>query len=152
MPALFALIQHSALLHNATLREGEMLFANLDDIHVLCDPDRVAEIFLQVRHALHHAEEIQIDLGKTKFWNGAAIKQDLDLKSRSGLADKEGSLCNCWPCQCVASLHAPHAREHCLQDCAVWIEVGEGLCGMCDTLCSRTSGQSVLEWSGGPLH
>ena len=34
------------------LREGEMLFAYLDDIYVLCDPDRVEEIFVQVRKAL----------------------------------------------------------------------------------------------------
>ena len=75
MPALFALGQHSALLQiNVTLREGEMLFAHLDDIYVLCDPDRVAEIFLQVRHALHHAAGIQVNLGKTKVWNGAAVK------------------------------------------------------------------------------
>ena len=81
MPALFALGQHSALLQiNATLREGEMLFAYLDDIFVLCDPDRVAEIFLQVRHALHHAAGIQVNLGKTKVWNGAAVKpKDLHI-------------------------------------------------------------------------
>ena len=49
MPALYALGQHAALSQvNATLREGEMLFAYLDEIYVLCDPDRVAEIFVQV--------------------------------------------------------------------------------------------------------
>ena len=40
-----------------------MLFAYVDDIYVLCDLDRVAEIFLQVRHALHHAAGIQVNLG-----------------------------------------------------------------------------------------
>ena len=75
MPALYALGQHAALAQfNATLREGEMLFAYLDDTHVLCDPDRVAEIFVQVQHALFHQTGVQVNLGKTKVWNGAAVK------------------------------------------------------------------------------
>ena len=49
--------------------------AYFDDIYVLCDPDRVAEIFVQVRHALFHQAGIQVNLEKTKVWNGAAVKQ-----------------------------------------------------------------------------
>ena len=51
-----------------------MIFAHLDNIHVLCDPDRVAEIFVQVRHALFHQAGIQVNFGKTKVWNGAAVQ------------------------------------------------------------------------------
>ena len=39
MPALYALGQHAALTQvDASLHEGEMLFAFLDDIYILCDP------------------------------------------------------------------------------------------------------------------
>ena len=75
MPSFFALGQHAALVQvNATLREGEMLFANLDDIYVLCDPDRIAEIFVQIRHALFH------QTGKST-----------SAKPMKWLADKDGS-------------------------------------------------------------
>ena len=80
MPALYALGQHAALTQvQATLRDGEMLFVYLDDIYVLCDPSRVAEIFLQVKQSLFRSAGIQVNLGKTKIWNDAAIKpEDLD--------------------------------------------------------------------------
>ena len=46
MPALFALGQHNALV-TVQFRLGphERLFAFLDDIHVVCRPDRVLPIF-----------------------------------------------------------------------------------------------------------
>ena len=80
MPALYALGQHEALSQvHATLRQGELLFAYLDDIYVLCDPSRVAEIFLQVKLSLFRSAGIQVNLGKTKIWNSAGIKpEDLD--------------------------------------------------------------------------
>ena len=73
MPALCALGQHAALTQvDATSHQGEMVFAYFDDIHVLCDPSRVAEIFLQV--SWH-----PVNLGKTMVWNSAAIRpEDLD--------------------------------------------------------------------------
>ena len=85
MPALYALGQHAALTQvHATLRHGEMLFAYLDDIYVLCDPSRVAEIFLQVKQSLFRSAGIQVNLGKTEIWNNAAIKpKDLDTISHS---------------------------------------------------------------------
>ena len=85
-----------------------MLFANLDDIHVLCDPDRVAEIFLQVWHALHHAAGIQVNLGKTKVWNGAAIKpKDLhifELRLRKAKDLRRREVLWCWACQLGTAL------------------------------------------------
>ena len=53
---------------------GKMLFAYLDDICVLCDPGRVAEIVRQVQHALHRQTGTQVNLGKANVWNGAAVK------------------------------------------------------------------------------
>ena len=45
MPLLFSLGQHSALdAVISRLQEGERLFAFLDDLYVLCDPGRVAEV------------------------------------------------------------------------------------------------------------
>ena len=78
MPALCALGQHAAL-REVQATAGEMLFAYLDDIYVLCDLSRVAEIFLQVKQSLFRSAGIQVNLGKTKIWNDAAIKpKDLD--------------------------------------------------------------------------
>ena len=63
----------------ATPRQGEVLFAYLDDIYVLSDPSCVAEIFLQVKQSLFRSADIQVNLGKTKVGNNAAIKpEDLD--------------------------------------------------------------------------
>ena len=73
MPALFALGQHAALVHvDVSLHEGEMLFAFLDDIHILCDPSRVGEIFFQVKQSLARFAGVQVNLGKTKVWNRAS--------------------------------------------------------------------------------
>ena len=71
---------YSALLQiNATLREVRC-FSPTWTTYTCCDPGRVAEIFLQVRHARHHAVGIQVNLGKTKVWNGAAVKpKDLHI-------------------------------------------------------------------------
>ena len=75
MPALYALGQHEgSRTSQATLREGEMLFAYLDDICVLCDPDRVVEIFVQFGTPSSIKQAVQVNFGKTKVWNGAAVK------------------------------------------------------------------------------
>ena len=64
---------------HATLRQGEMLFAYLDDIYVFCDFSHVAKIFLQVQQSLFRSAGIQVNLGKSRVWNSAAIKpKDLD--------------------------------------------------------------------------
>ena len=80
MPALYALGQHAALTQmDASLHEGEMLFAFLDDICILCDPPRAGEIFLQVKQSLAWSAGVQVNLGKTKVWNRAATKpEDMD--------------------------------------------------------------------------
>eukprot|EP00969_Alexandrium_andersonii_P279157 12338598-Alexandrium_andersonii.AAC.1 len=46
MPALYALGQHSVLVEaNAQLHDGELLFAFLGDVYVLCAPERVGAVF-----------------------------------------------------------------------------------------------------------
>lgn len=75
MPALYALGQHPALVEvNAALREGELIFAFLDDIYVLSAPERVADIFHMVAAALERHAGIRVNLGKTKVWNAAGCK------------------------------------------------------------------------------
>eukprot|EP00973_Karenia_brevis_P032408 4469203-Karenia_brevis.AAC.1 len=74
MPALFALGQHPALVAaRATLREGEELFAFLDDIYVVCQPDRAKVIFDEVSRQLALNCGISVNLGKTRVWNKGGV-------------------------------------------------------------------------------
>ena len=68
MPALFALGQHRALVAvRERLRPDEHLLAFLDDIYIVCRPDRVVHIHAMLRaHLCHHAR-IQIHQGKTQL-------------------------------------------------------------------------------------
>ena len=46
MPLIFSLTLHPSLRSAAKLlREGEKIFAFLDDVHLVCTPDRVLEVF-----------------------------------------------------------------------------------------------------------
>ena len=75
MPLLFSLGQHSALLAiNAKLKEGESLFAFLDDLYVLCSPGRVREVHKVIQDELWGRANIQVHHGKTKVWNRAGVK------------------------------------------------------------------------------
>ena len=86
MPALFSIGQHPALVAvQALLKEGEFIFAYLDDIYVLCDPGRVTEIFMLVVAELKRHAGIDVNLGKTKVWNRANEKP-LNVDSISGAA------------------------------------------------------------------
>ena len=70
MPLLFSLGQHSALdAVISRLQEGERLFAFLDDLYILCDPGRVAEVHTILEEELWRHARIQIHQGKTKIWN-----------------------------------------------------------------------------------
>ena len=79
--ALYALGQHAALTHvDASLHEGGMLFAFLDDIYILCDPSRVSEIFSSMSNSRSPGWRVsKMNLGQTKVWNRAATRpEDLD--------------------------------------------------------------------------
>ncbi len=80
MPALFALGQHPALVNvRATLREGEALFAFLDDIYVVSEPERAKSIFEEVGRQLQAHCGISVNLGKTRVWNrGGTRPQGFD--------------------------------------------------------------------------
>ena len=81
MPLLFALAIHDALADVAELlRPGEDVCAFLDDVYVLCKPERTREIFDMLRHALRNTAGIDFHLGKTRVWNRAG-------EVPSGIAD-----------------------------------------------------------------
>ena len=74
MPLLFSLGQQRALRAIAgQLKDGERLFAFLDDLYVSCQPARVAEIHRVMRIELWTHSKISIHHGKTKLWNKAGI-------------------------------------------------------------------------------
>ena len=75
MPLLFSLGQHSAMLGiNAGLAEGESLFAFLDDLYVLCSPERVKEVHSLIKQQLWSVANIQVHQSKTKVWNRAGVE------------------------------------------------------------------------------
>ena len=70
MPLLFCLGQHSALSAVvAGLQEGERLFAYLDDLYVVCKPDRAGAVHDLLRVHLWDNCRISFHAGKTKVWN-----------------------------------------------------------------------------------
>ena len=60
MPALFALGQHPAL------RSSEMTIAFLDDVYVVCSPDRVSAIFGFLQNVWFLHPSIRVHHGKTR--------------------------------------------------------------------------------------
>ena len=70
MPLLFSLGMHSALVAiNAKLKEGERLFAFLDDVYVTCTPARVLPVFQLLEAELYNKAHISVHQGKTQIWN-----------------------------------------------------------------------------------
>ena len=55
------------------LEEGERPLAFLDDLHVLCDPTRVLDVFAILQQELWRHAGTQIHQGKTKVWNQGGI-------------------------------------------------------------------------------
>ena len=75
MPALFSLGHHRALEAVRTrLRPGERLDAYLDDIYVICLPERVTAVYAVLEEELWRHSRIQINMGKTRVWNRAGEK------------------------------------------------------------------------------
>ena len=76
MPALFALGLHQALVAvQAGLLPSERLLAFLDDIFVVCAPERVADIHASLQVELWRHARISVHQGKTQLWNRAELKQ-----------------------------------------------------------------------------
>ena len=72
MPALYALAQHEALndLQNQ-LRDGEAVFAFLDDVYVVALPERIRELYDLLAAALWNRARVRLHEGKTRIWNAA---------------------------------------------------------------------------------
>ena len=74
MPAVFSLgiaPALSALQHE--LREGEHAVAHLDDICLLCQPDRVVPLYQRLEDLLWEHARLSLNAAKTRVWNEAGI-------------------------------------------------------------------------------
>ena len=75
MPLLFCLGQHSALeAVQDEMREGEFLFAYLDDIYIVTRPERVGAVYASLREHLQSFARIRIHGGKTQVWNRGGVR------------------------------------------------------------------------------
>ena len=75
MPALYALAQHGALeAASSQLLAGESLLAYLDDVYVLCAPERATEVFRIVTAALQEHAGVQANRGKCCGWNRGGLE------------------------------------------------------------------------------
>ena len=68
MPALYSLAVHPALEASAAhLRDGEAIFAFLDDTYVVAPPERVAAVHATLQEALWSHARIRLNAGKKPF-------------------------------------------------------------------------------------
>ena len=91
MPALFSLGQHAALEAIANeLLPTEKLMAFLDDVYLLCKPERVKHLYERVAYHLEAHTGIRLNMGKTKVYNrGGAKPPGVDaLQSTEPNADR----------------------------------------------------------------
>ena len=74
MPHLFSIgIQQALEQVAAAMLPGEQLSAFLDDVYMLCQPDRVGPLYKLLEEALLRNAGIQPHQGKTKTWNRAGV-------------------------------------------------------------------------------
>ena len=72
MPLLFCLSLHKELVAaKARLREGEFLFAFLDDVYATCAPEKVLAVHRILQQEIQTHCGISIHHGKTQIWNRA---------------------------------------------------------------------------------
>ena len=72
MPLLFSIGIQGALEEVATsLAPGEHLCAFLDDVYLLCAPDRVVPLYKLLSEVFASEAGIRLHQGKTKVWNQA---------------------------------------------------------------------------------
>jgi len=70
MPMLFSLGVHDALARvQAQLRDGEYLFAYLDDVYAVTEPERTRPVYDLLAEALSDVAGIRLNEGKTRTWN-----------------------------------------------------------------------------------
>ena len=74
MPLLFALGIHNALeAVSLQLEPGEDICAFLDDVYVICKPERVRPIYDLLAAHLYDSAGIQLHTGRISVWNSAGI-------------------------------------------------------------------------------
>ena len=74
MPLLFAFVFHDALAEiDSHLEPGEHVFAYLDDVYILAQPERIRLLFDLLRECLQRRSGIDLNDGKTRAlepsWN-----------------------------------------------------------------------------------
>ena len=70
MSALYCVAQHAALAEVAAgLRDGEVVFAFLDDTYVVSRPERTGAVHGTLQDALWRHAGIRLHAGKTRVWN-----------------------------------------------------------------------------------
>ena len=70
MPMLFSLGEHPALeAIQRRLIDGEKLLAYLDDVTVICSPERVRAVLTIIGEELARHAQVSIHHGKTQVWN-----------------------------------------------------------------------------------
>ena len=75
MPALYSLGQHGVLEAIARrLLPTERLFAFVDDLYIVCRPERVVDVYNIVDVELWNHAKIQIHQGKTQVWNQSGVE------------------------------------------------------------------------------
>ena len=69
-PLLFSLAVHASLRHaNESLREGEYLFAFLDDVYTVTPKNRATEVARMVASRIHEHAGVEPKLGKFQIWS-----------------------------------------------------------------------------------
>ena len=75
MPLLFSLGQHAALRAvQRQLQPGELVFAYVDDIHVITTRDRVLAVCNLLQTELWRHARILVHDGKTQVWNKSGVR------------------------------------------------------------------------------
>ena len=86
MPMLFALGQHRAL-------EAVQRSAFLDDVYVVCTPDRVADVLTILAQELQRHAHINLHQGKTQVWNrGGEVREGIEAITRAARAVKPDAI------------------------------------------------------------
>ena len=93
MLLLFSLGLHKALVSvRSKLKDGEKLFAFLDDVYFIVTPSSVLDVFGLLERELHEKACISVHQGKTQIWNwggreptGASILTAAARKEKPGV-------------------------------------------------------------------
>ena len=118
MPLLFSLAIHDALLAvQAQVREGEVLFAFLDDVNAVTGPNRTRDVYDLFAEHLWRVAGIQMHIGQTRLCNKSGISPP----------NVEGLGQQVWSCEGIKVLGTPVGTDEFMSD--VVIERARAGCG-----------------------